>query len=518
MKHYFSVLRRSAWIILGGALLGGALTYGASSLRPAEYEASTSLAALSGSTGNSVVSLTLVTTPPLPQSVVQNALRSQKVLDLTLSELRGSALPAAEKTALAAQLRAEAAGGRYQLVRMLASIDPQQQTGIYELRSHARTPQAAQVLADASAQALLLWDQERAAQNITRAQQTLRQQLANVDARLGARPGTIETQSLLTTRSDLQEKLGQVSALLTAVGGTLSLISPASTPQVPVSPRPLRDALLVFAALLFFLALGAIVLDALRKRVNSAADLAPLGKPLLGVLPLLRDGQTELLAETRGGALYEQVGFLRVNLASVAAGRTRFAVSSARPGEGKSTITAALAQSFALRGLRVLIVDADLYRPTQFRLWQRTRAHFTSTAVGGATLYQDLTPGAGSGATDLLIPERGVNDAAKLYEIISSLADDYAYVLVDTPPVLVAASALELSARLGGVLMVAALGSELELVERAMRSAQTAGSEVLGIVLNKEKERAGNVGYGYAPGRYMDPESPEAAPLELDRP
>ena len=503
--------------ILGAAVLGAALTYGAASLRPAEYEASTSLAALSGVTGSSVVSLTLVTTPPLPQSVVQNALRSQKVLDLTVGLLGRSALPAAEKAALGAQLRAEAASGRYELVRMLASIDPQQQTGIYELRSHARTPRSAQVLADASAQALLVWDQERAAQNVTRAERTLRQQLANVDARLATGPGTIEAQSLLTTRSDLQEKLGQVSALLTAVGGTLSLISPAGVPQVPVSPRPLRDALLVFAALLFFAALVAIVLDALRKRVNSAADLTPLGQPLLGVLPLLKAGQADLLSETRGGALYEQVGFLRVNLASVAAGRTHFVVSSARPGEGKSTVTAALAQSFALRGLRVLIVDADLYRPTQFRLWQRARAHFTSTEVGGATLYQDLTSGAGVGVTDLLIPERGVNDAGQLYEIISSLAPDYAYVLVDTPPVLVAASALELASRLGGVLMVAAVGSELELVERAVRSARTAGSDVLGIVLNKEREAANAVAYGYVPQRSLAPDA-EPAALELERP
>ena len=318
-------------------------------------------------------------------------------------------------------------------------------------------------------------------------------------------------------RRDLQEKLGQVSALLTAVGGTLSLISPASTPQVPVSPRPLRDALLVFAALLFFAALAAIVLDALRKRVNSAADLTPLGQPLLGVLPLLKAGQADLLSETRGGALYEQVGFLRVNLASVAAGRTHFVVSSARPGEGKSTVTAALAQSFALRGLRVLIVDADLYRPTQFRLWQRARAHFTSTEVGGATLYQDLTPGAGVGVTDLLIPERGVNDAGQLYEIISSLAPDYAYVLVDTPPVLVAASALELASRLGGVLMVAAVGSELELVERAVRSARTAGSDVLGIVLNKEREAANAVAYGYVPQRSLASDA-EPTALELERP
>ncbi len=491
VKHLVSVFRRSALVVLGISLLGAGLTYVVSSLRPAEYETSTSVAALSGGTGNNVVSSTLVTAPPLPQSVVQNALRSPKVLDLTVTEVKHSALPATVKAQLVTELRAESASGRYTLVRLLANIDPQQQTGLYELRSHTRSAQAAQVLADASASALLVWDQDRAAQNITRAQQTLRQQLLNVDARLATKPDLLEQRSLLTTRADTQEKLGQVSALLTAVGGTLSLVSQAQRPAIPVSPQPARDAVLVFAALLFFGALGALVLDATRKRINTVAELALLGRPLLGVLPLLARTSTGLVAEARSGHLYESVGFLRVNLSSVAAGKSRIVVSSAQPGAGKSTVTAALAQSVALSGQRVLVVDADLYRPTQLTVWQSAGGQFSAAVTrSGATLYTDVVR-----FVDLLVPDKTSNDPAHLTALIDDLARHYALVLIDTPPILVAASTLELSVRVDGVVLVVAAGSEIEVVRRAMESSQVAGGRILGVVLNKALVSSTEYGY-----------------------
>ena len=491
VKHLISVFRRSALVVLGISLLGAGLTYLAASLRPAEYETSTSVAALSSGTGNNVVSSTLVTAPPLPQSVVQNALRSPKVLDLTIAEVKRSALADALRTQLVTELRAESASGRYTLVRLFANIDPQQQTGLYELRSHARSAEAAQVLADASAAALLVWDQDRAAQNITRAQQTLRQQLRNVDARLAASPDTLEQRSLLTTRADTQEKLGQVSALLTAVGGTLSLVSQAQRPTIPVSPQPLRDAALVFVALLFFGALGALVLDATRKRITTLGELALLGSPLLGVLPLVARTSAGLVAEARSGPLYESVGFLRVNLASVAAGKSRIVVSSAQPGDGKSTATAALAQSVALSGQRVLVVDADLYRPTQLNVWQSAGGQFSASVTrSGATLYTDVVR-----FVDLLVPDKTSSDPAHLSALIDDLARHYSLVLIDTPPILVAASTLELSVRVDGVVLVVAAGSEIEVVRRAMENAQVAGSRILGAVLNKAPVSSTEYGY-----------------------
>ena len=501
------MLRRSALLLLGLSLAGAALTYVASSSRPAEYETSTSIAALSAATGNTVLSTTLIAAPPLPQSVVQNALRSQNVLNLTITGLQRSALGAAEQASLTRTLRAESASGRYTLLRLLSSIDPQQQTGIYELRSHALSPQAAQVLADVSAQALLAWDRNRAAQNITRVEQTLRQQLANVDAQVAARPGDLEQRSLLSIRADLQQKLGQVSALLTAVSGTLSLISEAQRPTLPVAPKPLRDALLVFAGLLFFAALGAILLDSLRKRVTSAADLTLLGRPILGSLPRLGRRSAGLLSEAREGPLFESVGFLRVNLASLAPGYARLVISSAQPAEGKSTVTAALAQSIAMSGLRVLVVDADVYRPTQLKVWQQGGGQFiSSVARSGGTLYTDVVR-----SVDLLIPEKAASDTASLSAMIDELAEQYAVVLVDTPPLLVVASTLELTARLDGLVMVVASGTELEQVERAMRNARTVGSQVLGLVLNKAQQTGTR--YSYEEAYTLSPSVPDAAPL-----
>ena len=485
------MFRRSIWVILAVALLGGGLTYLVSSWQPAEYETSTSIAALSGETGNSVVSSTLVTAPPLPQSVVQNALRSRRVLGLTADQLRASDLNVQDKAALIAGLEAESVTGRYRLLRLLASIDPQQQTGIYELRAHTRSPQTAQVLADASAQALLIWDREQAAQNINRAQRTLSQQLANVDARLAAGPGAADLNALQVTRADLREKLGQISALLTAVGGTLSLVSEAQLPRLPVSPRPLRDAALVFGALLFFASLGALLLDALRKRINSAADLAPIGKPLFGVLPRLPNASRGLLAEASEGPLFESVGFLRVNLAALTPPRRRVVVSSAEPAEGKSTVTAVLAQSIALSGARVLIVDADIYRPSQLKLWLQAGGQFVSSVPrSGGTLYTDLMP-----AVDLLVPDRDSHGTAQLSQMIDDLAEYYGVVLIDTPPILVAATTLELAVRVDGLLLVVASGSEIEVVNRALQSAQTVGIQVLGLVFNKSL--ASQVQYGY---------------------
>lgn len=291
-------------------------------------------------------------------------------------------------------------------------------------------------------------------------------------------------------------------------------VAPAGVPSVPVSPRSsLNLAVGVLAGVL--LGCGAsLVRDRLDNRVRDAAVVADLtGIPVVGSIPTRpsRSAPGAAVDTDPHGVVAEAFRQLRTNLQFVGMqaedqGVARIlAVTSSRPGEGKSTVSVDLAATLAETGARVLLIDADLRRPAiADRLGLEASAGLTTVLLGRAPVA-DLVQEWGTGGLHVLAsgpvppnPSELLGSPA-MRRLLERLRDDYDHIVVDTAPVLPVADAAILSRSVDGLLVLA----NVKRVRRAqlsetLRSLAHVEATVLGVVLN-QVHREPEV-YGYAAG------------------
>ncbi len=167
-----------------------------------------------------------------------------------------------------------------------------------------------------------------------------------------------------------------------------------------------------------------------------------------------------------------------------------FVVSSSVPKEGKSTISANLGAAIAQLGYRVLLIDADMRHPCQHHIWGLTNAvGLSEVLVGQAEVGTAICQGIEQ--PDILTA--GVTppnplallDSKRMASLIRSFTETYDFVIIDTPPILLAADALTLSQMTDGMLLVA----RPKMVDRdsatmAKETLERSNQPVLGMVVN----------------------------------
>lgn len=538
LKVLWYGIRRRLWWILGLGILFAALAYFTSKAQPPVYQASASISAANSQGQDGVFGTAAVKAPPLPDGTVAQAMRSNEVISPLISAVSTNpSLEPKERSRLVANLTQELRAQQLSSVILASQLDTNG-NGVYTLRTSARTARAAQVLANLSSKALLDWDRNRALQTVRRAQAGFRAQLAQIDLQIAAlRTPTlslgangksqvpVELQTLITRRATLQDSLVQVNILENSASGVLTLLSSAVMPLAAVSPKPLQNA--VLAGLLgLLLATGAVmVLTALDRTVRSEDDLMALGVAPLAVIPRLpqRTVLTKgIVRAAREVGLYEAIGFLRVHLNTVFQEKAHpiLMISSTSPGEGKSSLTATLADGFASSGQRILIIDADLRRGVQDSVWHKygagaawhqlcgeDGARSTSEALqdpGNVQVLRveenvDMLP-AGPGLQNSL----SLFNQADLSAILRNWSQHYDLVLIDSAPLLAVADGLVLGVHTDGVLMVTEYGrTNAQTVRSSLRRAERSGLNIVGFVINKSDARdqeGYNYAYNYSPG------------------
>ena len=294
----------------------------------------------------------------------------------------------------------------------------------------------------------------------------------------------------------------------------------AGLPVAPVSPN-LRITLLV--SLIAGLALGfgiAYVLTVLDRRVRSVEQIEEtLGLPVIGTLPVVKtNGDDDRLVVTgdelghnaRGGFSRSAESFreLRTNLQYVHVDNPPriIVVSSAIPGEGKSTVTANLALTMAAVGQPVVVVDADLRKPTVAKTFGLVEGVGLTDVLAGRAGIDDVVQTYNDTPNLLIIgagrvppnPSELLGTNA-MREMLKELAES-AIVLVDAPPLVPVTDAAILAPLTDGIIIVAnANSTSIDLVEKAVANLQRVRVKPLGIILNRLRRRGSESGYyGYS--------------------
>ncbi len=354
-------------------------------------------------------------------------------------------------------------------------------------------------------------------------------------------------------QGELQRKLGVAQAIYEGllkslqefrisenqnVGNVLP-IEAALTPEKPVSPKILLN-LAIGTLMGLLLGIGtALLLEALDDSVKTVKEVeAIFDLTVLGTIPqlkgerkvsakdLARDRQPLPVRDEPRSAISEAYRMLQTNLKFLSSDHPPrvMVLTSSVPQEGKSTTTANLALVLAEMGHRVLLVDADLRRPSQHQIWE------LPNSVGLTNIL--VEPGSWSGVvrseneqldvmTAGIIPPNPLRliDSHRMASLINEWREIYDFVLIDTPPLAVASDALLLAQMTDGILMVARPGvltsasaeSAKASLSKASGHRDEKGANILGLILNGviPENEPDSYYYYYAKSYYAAEGSPD---------
>ncbi len=178
-------------------------------------------------------------------------------------------------------------------------------------------------------------------------------------------------------------------------------------------------------------------------------------------------------------------------------------VTSAMASEGKSITCLNLALSFAELGARVLLVDADMRKPTQGRLLKKKSAPGLSNLLAGLVAAADVIHTNARDGLDVImsgdIPPNPSEllGSERMKLLMTELQRHYDYIFIDTPPINVVTDASVAAQWTDGVLFVVRQGqSETTSVQHAVGRLTFANAKILGFVFNGTKLELIQKGYG----------------------
>jgi polysaccharide biosynthesis transport protein len=339
-------------------------------------------------------------------------------------------------------------------------------------------------------------------------------------------------------------KEAQVSAGLNA--SNIMVVDPAQVPKGPAKPRVMLNLALGFILGLSVgigLAFLQEYLDNTLKTPDEVESLLRL--PSLGLIPSIplngSSKSSEAGLTTLGGNSNGSYGLaLQNNPIAVEAFRSLrtsillsanpvpkvLLVTSALPGEGKTTTTVNLGATLASLGSKVVIVDCDMRRPACHRAaGVKNSPGFVQCLTGRVQLSDAILPV--NGVPNLSIIPCGpippnpaeVLSSPLTLEMLRKLREDFEYVIVDSPPILSVADSRILATITDAVVLVTrAYETPYEIVRRARALLYGAGARILGVALNDvnihKEGYGGKYGYyhqyGYGYGSDYKPDETEA--------
>jgi polysaccharide biosynthesis transport protein len=322
------------------------------------------------------------------------------------------------------------------------------------------------------------------------------------------------------TYQELLKQFQLVEVLENQNVGNSRIISEALIPDRPVSPKiPLNLALGGFLGILLGAA-TALLLESMNQSLKNIEEANRLlGFPLLGTIPQYgeknpknrKEGRQELpLLDDPYSPVSTSFEMLQTNLGFTVSDKELrvILVTSSTAGEGKSFVSANLALAAAHVGRRVLLVDADMRRPRQHRVWEIPNLLGLSNILAGHTqlknAVQEVSP-----QVDMLpagkIPPNPVTllDSQRMIDLVEEAKNNYDLVIIDAPPLTAVTDPLIIGKYVDGLLLVVRPGKvEYSAVKSSKSLLDQAKVNVLGMAVNGISEESGYGGYYYYRGYY----------------
>jgi polysaccharide biosynthesis transport protein len=322
-----------------------------------------------------------------------------------------------------------------------------------------------------------------------------------------------EVESNRTLYEGLLEKLKEAGVTAGLRSNNFRITNPARVPQSPIEPNIPRN--LAFALVLGVISgVGlAFLLENMDNTVRTPEQAQALaGLPSLGMIPLgsktsghnstvsrlaLTSSKeaVELVTQVRPQSqMAESYRALRTSLllSNLGAPPKVIMVTSARPQEGKTTTSINTAIVLAQKGVRVLLIDADLRRPSIHKtLGMGPRSGLSNVLTGSANVQQAIS--ASPVLPNLWVLPAGTpppNPAellasSHMKDLIDSMRDQYDHIVIDTPPTLSVTDAVVLSPRADATILVIRSGQTTKQALRRSRDIlMQVNAHVAGVLLN----------------------------------
>jgi polysaccharide biosynthesis transport protein len=279
------------------------------------------------------------------------------------------------------------------------------------------------------------------------------------------------------------------------------LISPAQLPDVPSSPSPKLFAMVGFTASLVVGSILALLLEQLDNTLRSGRQVEELlGLPSLGLVPKVADADAGVplhshMIEQPQSAYAEAVHALHTQVCLPEVGRpppSAILVTSALPGEGKTSLAASLAVFAVQLGHKTLLVDLDLRRPAVAREFGAGPKADVLAVLAGTVCLEDAVVADPASGVDLLTAAADHGNpitlltSKRLTAVLREARERYDYVIIDTPPILGLPDVKALSPAADAILFVVQWDRTMrDAAAAAVKQLTDAAAKVCGVVLNQ---------------------------------
>lgn len=511
LRQYLALARKWWWLAVLGMVLAGGTAYLVTASMPPVYQARTVLMIDQARSGYTDYS-SIIASQRLAETYVE-VIRSRAVLEQVQRNLGLPYRPSVGVNVI---------GDTQLLAITAADVDP------------AR----AQAVCNETAAVFIRYNDETQRSRFASSRQSLETQMTQLMKDIEATTKTLEAYKSGAAGAELSEEARQVeikrlenilvqyqnsyAGLLrnyetlrlseAQMVNTVTVVEAAELPRYPVGPNRLTNTLLA-AVVGLALAVGvAFLVEYLDDTLKTSEDIqSVLSLPTLGSIARINPAQsladTLIVAAHPKSHIAEAYRVLRTNIefSSVDKPVRTLMITSSSPTEGKSTTVANLAIAMAEAGKRVILVDSDLRRPVQHKLFQVPNGAGLTTLLMTDTprIAEFLTPTTVENLRLLTsgpIPPNpaellGSQRMARAIQLFQEQAD---VVLFDSPPALAVTDAAVLGARIDASLLVVDAGATRRgEAERAKETLEQVGVPLLGAVLNRLKPGRGRQGYYY---------------------
>ena len=324
----------------------------------------------------------------------------------------------------------------------------------------------------------------------------------------------------------LDQRLAQIEIVNDIRANNVHFVDRAWSNWDPVRPKMSTNLpIALMVGLMAGIAL-AFLQEYLDSTVKTRDDIErDVGIPFLGAVPLVDPAELESIPSEFERNLYvhgrprspttEGLRSIRTNILFRSKDKPprRLLVTSAAPQEGKSFISSNLAAVIAMTGTRVLLIDCDLRRPTQHKLFVRDNSRGLTDVLDGTPLSEVVWETPVPNLDLLVAGPHPANPAEllgseKMLTLLESITG-YDMIVIDSPPVSAVADPLILSRMVDGVVMaVRSNQTQKNQVIHCRSRLSEMDANILGAIVNRLDVRRSGYGYYYDYNSvyYADPE------------